>query len=311
VIAVSDFATVAVWFSILCVAILAFEQWRKFLRDHLRIAHAGATPGKWRKAARRRTRIGKHVTWMWLLLFLGLGLSNGLPDESNKWGDWAAGMFAPLAFGWLVLGYFQQGEELRLQAQELRASVKQQTAMVAAAVSAHRPWLSVSAKLAEVALEDVGLRVKVNLDLKNAGQSPAHHVMVCAVLMPCGKDAGAPLDVAAKAARTQAAVLRDAGVGSILFPNETGPNAVTAFVTRAALEDLQTRASDGKLLYLQVGVCICYKFANGGEGATETTYLLWGWDAAAQTRCAISLTVGTLPLVSLMLDQQVVGLKLS
>lgn len=55
----------------------------------------------------------------------------------NEWGDFFAGLFSPLAFLWLVLGFFQQGKELRqnnealkLQAKELQASVGQQTAMV-------------------------------------------------------------------------------------------------------------------------------------------------------------------------------------
>lgn len=55
----------------------------------------------------------------------------------NAWGDFFAGCFAPLAFLWLVLGYLQQGEELRLstealrlQADELKNSVEQQRALV-------------------------------------------------------------------------------------------------------------------------------------------------------------------------------------
>lgn len=55
----------------------------------------------------------------------------------NEVGDFLAGAFGPLAILWLVLGFFQQGVELRqgtealkLQAQELRASVEQQSAMV-------------------------------------------------------------------------------------------------------------------------------------------------------------------------------------
>jgi len=55
----------------------------------------------------------------------------------NEWGDFLAGMFAPLALLWLVLGYMQQGEELklntealRLQAEELRNSVEQQRQLV-------------------------------------------------------------------------------------------------------------------------------------------------------------------------------------
>lgn len=55
----------------------------------------------------------------------------------NALGDFFAGVFAPLAFLWLVLGYLQQGEELRLstealqlQARELNDSVQQQRDLV-------------------------------------------------------------------------------------------------------------------------------------------------------------------------------------
>jgi hypothetical protein len=53
--------------------------------------------------------------------------------QPNNIGDVLAGAFAPLAIFWLVLGFFQQGVELRqntsaleLQAQELKNSVNQQ-----------------------------------------------------------------------------------------------------------------------------------------------------------------------------------------
>ena len=55
----------------------------------------------------------------------------------NEVGDFLAGVFGPLAFIWLVLGFFQQGIELRqnskalqLQADELRNSVEQQRQLV-------------------------------------------------------------------------------------------------------------------------------------------------------------------------------------
>ena len=55
----------------------------------------------------------------------------------NELGDFLAGAFSPLAFLWLVLGYMQQGEELKnsadalwLQGEELQNSVTQQRELV-------------------------------------------------------------------------------------------------------------------------------------------------------------------------------------
>ena len=60
-----------------------------------------------------------------------------LEMKPNELGDSLAGVFAPLAFLWLVLGFLQQGAELRhsaralyLQGEELRNSVEQQRALV-------------------------------------------------------------------------------------------------------------------------------------------------------------------------------------
>lgn len=57
----------------------------------------------------------------------------------NELGDYLAGSFGPLAFAWLVFGYFQQGDELRqgtealrLQTAELNNSVIQQTKLASA-----------------------------------------------------------------------------------------------------------------------------------------------------------------------------------
>ncbi len=53
--------------------------------------------------------------------------------EPNHLGDFLAGAFGPLAILWLILGFFQQGIELRensraldLQAAELKSSTKEQ-----------------------------------------------------------------------------------------------------------------------------------------------------------------------------------------
>ena len=39
----------------------------------------------------------------------------------NEWGEFAGGYFTPLFLLWLVLGYFQQGDELRLNTDALKA----------------------------------------------------------------------------------------------------------------------------------------------------------------------------------------------
>jgi hypothetical protein len=81
-----------------------------------------------------------HVTAFYFggsLLVIAAKFDELILLKLNEIGDLAAGVFGPLAFLWLVLGYIQQGRELRIsseslkmQADELRASVEQQTAMV-------------------------------------------------------------------------------------------------------------------------------------------------------------------------------------
>lgn len=73
-------------------------------------------------------------------LIMGARFDELIKLKLNEMGDLSAGVFGPVAFLWLVLGYFQQGRELKLssealqlQADELKASVEQQTIMAAAA----------------------------------------------------------------------------------------------------------------------------------------------------------------------------------
>lgn len=86
--------------------------------------------------------VGRVVTGVYLvcvgvLVYWKRSTLNTL--ELNAIGDFLAGVFGPIAFLWLVLGYLQQGRELRLssealqlQAKELNASVQQQAASVLA-----------------------------------------------------------------------------------------------------------------------------------------------------------------------------------
>lgn len=88
------------------------------------------------------------ITILWLIFICYLCKDNDFPSELNAIGDFFAGAFAPLAFFWLVSGFYQQGKGLKqnsialkmqakelekttkaleLQVQEMKASVKQQS----------------------------------------------------------------------------------------------------------------------------------------------------------------------------------------
>lgn len=94
------------------------------------------------KTGNRLTTVGLIGTGVWLTvgaIYVGPRLDSLLSIQPNEMGDFLAGGFAPLAFFWLVLGFFQQGEELRtsnqalwLQGEELRNSVEQQRELVTA-----------------------------------------------------------------------------------------------------------------------------------------------------------------------------------
>lgn len=62
---------------------------------------------------------------------------NLLDLDPNELGDFLAGVFGPIGILWLILGFWQQGDELRssvraleLQSEELRKSVEQQKELV-------------------------------------------------------------------------------------------------------------------------------------------------------------------------------------
>lgn len=85
----------------------------------------------------KSTKLLQGIGWLYLggsLLVFFLRWNEVRALELNELGDLLAGIFSPLAFLWLVLGYLQQGRELeqntealRLQAHELKLSVEQQT----------------------------------------------------------------------------------------------------------------------------------------------------------------------------------------
>lgn len=76
--------------------------------------------------ARNLRRAGAIATAVWIGVGAYWALSTGNRfvelwwGDFNHVGDFLAGFFAPLAFLWLVIGYMQQGLELRMQREELR-----------------------------------------------------------------------------------------------------------------------------------------------------------------------------------------------
>ena len=90
------------------------------------------------KAEDRRERRRLPIIGLWLTAFYCVGLviylavqgQNPADLRLNELGDFLGGVSSPLAFLWLVLGFFQQSREIRLsnkalhlQAREMRRSV--------------------------------------------------------------------------------------------------------------------------------------------------------------------------------------------
>jgi len=65
--------------------------------------------------------IGAVFTFLWIAFFLVLYSQTELPDDwsLNHLGDFLAGVFAPLAVFWFVLGFFLQIKEIRYQRIEI------------------------------------------------------------------------------------------------------------------------------------------------------------------------------------------------
>ncbi|WP_430395491.1 hypothetical protein [Ferrovibrio sp.] len=88
---------------------------------------------KWWIDLERRFKGGVIASVFWLTVGLGyawvyFGWEKFWCLKPNELGDFFAGLSAPLAFLWLVLGYMQQGEEIK----ETRVEIKRQADSIAA-----------------------------------------------------------------------------------------------------------------------------------------------------------------------------------
>ncbi|MFH7765003.1 hypothetical protein [Acinetobacter sp. BSP-28] len=83
---------------------------------------------------------GMGITAVWLAVIIVFWIFGGLtsPSSLNELGDFLAGIFAPVAFLWLILGYVQQGKQLeqnsraiKLQAEALNLQIEEFRKIVA------------------------------------------------------------------------------------------------------------------------------------------------------------------------------------
>lgn len=80
-------------------------------------------------------KIGLSASVSYCVVILGITFSDLVeiePLKLNELGDLLAGVFGPVAILWLILGFKQQGDELKEQATQLSASVDQQTTLAIA-----------------------------------------------------------------------------------------------------------------------------------------------------------------------------------
>ena len=110
---------------------------------------------------KQRTLLGSTVSAIWCLGFVALLFykRNTLGSLTlNEWGDFFAGAMAPLALFWLVMGYLQQGEELRLNTDALRAQqeeLRRQVAETAILAENSKRQAAAAEQLAMASMDEV------------------------------------------------------------------------------------------------------------------------------------------------------------
>ena len=68
-------------------------------------------------------KVGISITILWISLFillLVLKWDDALKLSLNEWGDFLAGATAPIAFLWLIIGYWLQRNELSMNTKALQ-----------------------------------------------------------------------------------------------------------------------------------------------------------------------------------------------
>lgn len=148
------------------------------------------------------------VVWLLIIFLFAVLKGYALPNSLNELGDALAGIVAPIAFFWLILGYVQQGKQLeqnsiainqqadalKLQADALQAQLKEMKDSVdeqKKAVEIQSENLSIlkqqlipklhlnngSAQVYKTGLQDYDL-IKFNLSLENLGKGEIYNLRI-------------------------------------------------------------------------------------------------------------------------------------
>lgn len=130
-------------------------------------------------------RSSKFSVWMTILWLSGIFSFYIFelferPESFNELGDFLAGVFAPVAFLWLIYGYFQNSEALQVQIDEMSDGVKQQRELVEqqkkqfmAQVKSQNPLLVTDNVSFEYICNEYNkshLVILFNFNIKNLGQ---------------------------------------------------------------------------------------------------------------------------------------------
>lgn len=101
---------------------------------------------------------GMVGTVVWLLIIFLFSILKGyeLPNSLNELGDALAGIVAPIAFFWLILGYVQQGKQLE---QNTRA-LEQQEEALQLQISEMKESVQQQKELAEIQIEQLKMTKK-------------------------------------------------------------------------------------------------------------------------------------------------------
>ena len=134
------------------------------------------------KASRWPMKIGLTLTVVWVACIIALVLyfspENWQEFKLNELGDFIAGVSAPLAFLWLVVGIWQQGEDLKLQRADLQHGMKMTREIADTAKAEHELAIGeAQPRFVNCTLRNANLPNHFNIESSNVG-NVAHDVKV-------------------------------------------------------------------------------------------------------------------------------------